>query len=388
MNRLKAALLGIVSLAIPLQSLASPTVYVPLGSANEILVIDAATDRITGKISGLKNPHGLSMTPNGEYLVAGSNEEASATSAKMPGHDKKAAKPSMPDHGQMVKKSAPPKHDAKSMTGGKPMPKPAGMSDAQHEKHHGPAAGGLPPAVGVSQLSLIRVADGKLDASIKVRGMAHHTFVTPDGRYAVATQTTAGTISLIDLTTKKIFRTIHTGPQPNYVEMTQDGERMYVSNAGNDTLSVIDTKNWIVSRNILVGKGPEHTVMSPDERFIYTNNTRDGTVSKVSLEKNKVVRTFTIGKGPHGIDLSPDGKTLYASLKKDNKLVAVNTETGRIKTLKLDPAPYHVTTIGDTGKLYVSSRKKPVIWIVDAKQWETIGSIPIRGEGHQMVVVD
>ncbi|GMR05443.1 MAG: hypothetical protein BMS9Abin25_0018 [Gammaproteobacteria bacterium] len=455
MNKFKFVLLGGAAMLAPLASLASPTVYIPLGTANEIMIVDAATDKEIGKIRGFKNIHGLSLTPNGEYLVAGSNDELFVGRPKMAGHGKmsgsigkqKSAPAGMAGHGGApaagygkappktdMPKSAPAvmakpagvsaadhaKHhpqpsgaaktqDHSAMMGGKPkamaepatkdhggadkhgqstMAKPKGMSDADHKKHHAPAAGGLLPAVGISGVALVRIADNKLESLIKVRGMAHHTFVTPDGKYAVSTHTTNGTISLIDLATKKIFRNIYTGPQPNYVAMTQDGEQMYVSNAGNNTLSIIDTKNWIVSRNILVGKGPEHIVMSPDEKFIYTNNGRDGTISRVSLEKLKVVKTYTIGNNPHGIDISADGETLYASAKKDNKLVALDVKTGKMRTLKLAPAPYHVKVIGNTGKIYVSSRKKPFIWVVDAKQLKVIGKIKVRDVAHQMVVVN
>lgn len=405
MKTLKFILFGGAAMLVPLVTLASPTVYIPLGSANEIVIVDAATDKKIGKIKGFKNIHGLSLTPNGEYLVAGSNEEVIAGRSKMAGHGMMSGQT---DKSKMNKpKSAPAtmarpagvseadhkKHHPQASTvikkkdhAKKAKGKDKAMSDADHKKHHAAQAGGLLPAVGLSTISLIRVADNKLESTIKVRGLAHHIFVTPNGKYAVSTHTTAGTISLIDLATKKIFRNIYTGPQPNYVVFAQDGEQMYVSNAGNNTLSVIDTKNWIVSRNILVGKGPEHIVISPDEKFIYTNNSRGGTISKVSLKKLKVVKTFTIGNTPHGIDISTDGKILYASTKKDNKLVAVNVDTGKVRSLKLKPAPYHVKVIGNTGKLYVSSRKKPFIWVIDAKRLKVIGKIKVRGEGHQVVV--
>ncbi len=420
MNILKFIIGGVAALVPLTLLLAAPTVYIPLGSANEILIIDGATDKKIGKISGFKNIHGLSLTPNGEYLIAGSNEESSANSSKMSGHgmmsDKNAKTKSLPavmprpagvseaehkkhhprskavnksqGHSMPNSKTKPvmKQHGSKDKSGHSGAVNHKGMSDADHKKHHAAQSGGLLPAVGLSTVSLIRVADNKLEKSIKVRGMAHHTFVTPNGKYAVSTHTTAGTISLIDLASKKIFRNIYTGPQPNYVVFAQDGEQMYVSNAGNNTISVIDTKNWIVSRNILVGKGPEHVVISPDEKFIYTSNARGGTISKVSLEKLKVVKTYTIGNNPHGVDISADGTTLYASTKKDNKLIAINTQTGKVKTLKLAPAPYHVSVIGNTGKLYVSSRKKPFIWVVDAKRLKLIGKIMVRGEGHQLVV--
>lgn len=377
----------------PLTLLAAPIVYIPLGSANEILILDGATDKKIGKISGVKNIHGLSLTPNGEYLVAGSKAEIIANNPMMAGHEAKSkkitkTKPAVMPRPAGVSEADHKKHhpQAKIAVKKSTSTKIKGMSKAEHKKHHSSQAGGLLPPVGISTVSLIRTADYKTEATIKVRGMAHHTFVTPNGKYAVSTQTTAGTISLIDLASKKIFRNIYTGPQPNYIVFTQDGKQMYVSNTGNNTLSVIDTKNWIVSRNILVGKGPEHVVISPDEKFVYTSNARDGTISKVSLAKLKVVKTFTIGNNPHGVDISVDGKTLYASAKKDNKLIAINTKTGKVKTLKLAPAPYHVSVIGDTGKLYVSSREKPFIWVIDAKKLKVTGKIKIQGEGHQLVV--
>jgi len=86
--------------------------------------------------------------------------------------------------------------------------------------------------------------------------------------------------------------------------------------------------------------------------------------------------------------MGDDGKTFFASSKKENKLVAVDTETGKQRELVLSPAPYHLNTITGTGKIYVSSRKKPLIWVVDQKTMKKIGEIVLpAGEGHQMAIV-
>ena len=51
-------------------------------------------------------------------------------------------------------------------------------------------------------------------------------------------------------------------------------------------------------------------------------------------------------------------------------------------------APYHVNTIRGTGKVYVSSRSDPVIWVVDQKSLKLTGAIKLpAGEGHQMAVM-
>lgn len=330
---------------------AAPTVYVPLGDANKIVVVDAATGKVTATMGGVINPHGLAVTPDGKRLVAGSNRERRPGEAAIP-------------------------------------PKPAGMSEEEHRRHHqAPPAGAGTPGPGISRVDVLDAASGEVLRRIDVKGAVHHVLVTPDGRYAVTTHSTAGGISVIDLSTYQVVRTIATGPVPNYAAATRDGKWLYVSNAGNNTVSVIDTATWIVTRNILAGKAPEHLVLSPDEKRLYVNNLGSGTVSVIDLAVGKVIKTYAAGKSPHGIDLSDDGKTLYVAAKGDNTLVAIDLASGRRRTLPLAPAPYHVTAVRGTGKIYVSSRKEPILWVVDQKAFKGAGKIAVGGIGHQMVVV-
>ncbi|MES0327379.1 MAG: YncE family protein, partial [Gammaproteobacteria bacterium] len=122
---------------------------------------------------------------------------------------------------------------------------------------------------------------------------------------------------------------------------------------------------------------------------IYVANPKAGKASAVSLKDGKVIEQFVIGKSVHGLDISDDGKTLFVSSKKDDKLVAVNTTTGAKREMKLSPAPYHLNTIRGTGKVYVSSRKKPVIWVIDQQDFKLLETIDLpAGEAHQMAIVD
>jgi hypothetical protein len=69
-----AATAIIMALSAP-TAWAGMTVYIPLGSANKVIAVDAASNRITATFDGVDNPHGLVATPDGEYLVAGSLSE-------------------------------------------------------------------------------------------------------------------------------------------------------------------------------------------------------------------------------------------------------------------------------------------------------------------------
>lgn len=307
---------------------ASPTVYIPLGSANQVIAVDAATDKIKATYSGVENPHGLVATSDGEYLIAGSLKET-------------------------------------------------------------PVKPGEPENTPNSQLYLIHPAHGHVMLTIPVAGWTHHEAITPDGRYVISTHATRGYVSVVDMNSNKVIKTIKTGNAPNYTLVTGDGRYAYVSNSASGNISEIDISTWKVKRDLQAGASPEHMVFSPDESTIYVTNPRIGKVSVVSVAKGKLIQQYDIGKSVHGLDIGDDGKTLYVSSKKDDKLVAVNTVTGSKKELQLSPAPYHLNTIHGTGKVYVSSRKKPLIWVIDQKDFKLVHIIELpAGEAHQMAIVE
>jgi len=338
---------------LPFAASASTEVYVPLGSANAVAVIDADADRVVAEIPGVTASHGLAVSWDGRFLVAGSLAERP--------------------------KGAPP-------------PKPEAMSEEEHASHHGGSAGPPVTTTGASQsigtLYLIDAAARHVLRQIDVPGSVHHVLITPDGKYAVATHPGRGSVSVIDIHGHKLHKELPTGPAPNYAVAKRDGTRVYVSNAGNGTISEIDTATWKVRRNLPAGKSPEHIVISPDERYIYAVDPGEWIVSRVDLAQAKVTESYPVGKESHGVDLSDDGRLLYASSKAENRLVVQNLVSGERRTVALEPAPYHVTTVRGTGKLYVSSRQSPQIWVLDQQSLALLDSIPIRGEGHEMGVVN
>lgn len=308
-------------------ALAGPTVYIPLGTGNQVIAVDAASSRITATYSGVENAHGLVATPDGEYLIAGSLKET---------------------------------------------PLPAGS----------------PPTATNSQLFLVHPGHGHVMRTIPVAGWTHHQAITPNGRYVVSTHPTRGGVSVVDMQTNQVIKTVETGPAPNYTAITRDGKRAFVSNSGNGTLSEIDIATWRVTRTLEGGPGPEHIVLSSDEKVAYSFNPQAGTVSAVSVQSGKVARSHQIGAKLHGLDLGDDGQTLFISSVGGNKLVALDLRDGAQRTLALSPAPYHLNTIRGTGKVCVSSRSDPVIWVVDQKSLTLTGTIKLpAGVGHQMAVM-
>lgn len=351
MNKIMLQILVLFTLALNATDnlwAAKPVVYVPLGSANEVAVVDAIRNKEIGTIQGVINSHGLAATPDGKFLLAGSLTQQAA-----------GAIPS----------------------------KPAEMTEEEHRAHHSAPEGGATQTSNTGILYLIDTKSRQIIHQIAVPGPIHHVAITPDGRYAISTHPGLGGVSIVDINERKLVHMIATGPIPNYVVVSTDGKAIYVSNAGNNTVSEITPSHWIVNRNMLAGKTPEHMVLSPDEIMLYVANVAAGEVSMLDLKQGKVVATFSIGPETHGVALSDDGAVLFASAKDGNKLVAVNLQYKVEKILNLEPAPYHIAVIPGTGKLYVSSREKPMLWVVDLNSFAVESEIDIQGEGHQIVVV-
>lgn len=327
-NRLLSLMASALLMVASHATYASPTVYIPLGSGNQVIAVDAATDKIIASYSDVVNAHGLVATPDGEYLIAGS------------------------------------------------------MQEDQLEQ-------GQPKDTPNSQLFFIHPDHGHVMSTIPVTGWSHHQAITPDGKYVLSTHGARGGISVVDVEENKLIRTIDTGLVPNFTLITGDGKTAYVSNSGDNSISEVDLTSWKLKRRLESGPAPEHMVFSGDEETIYVTNPRKGEIAVISVSSGKLIKSYVIGKAVHGLDMGDDGKTLFVSSKQDGKLVAVDTETGKKRELLLSPSPYHLNTIPGTGKVYVSSRKKPLIWVVDQKTMLVMGEIILpAGEGHQMAIVN
>ncbi len=351
---LKGPLLGLGTAALlsvpPSLAAAEPLVYIPLGSAGEILVLDAETDQTLKAIEDVPAVHGLAGTSDGRYLVAGSYEEAAANGAEAPA-------------------------------------KPDSVSQADHEAHH--TKGGSIQSTNedaVSSLSVIDTKNGEVIRRIAVPGAVHHVTVSSTGLTAVVTHPNQDAISVVSLESFEVTKTIKSGSLPNYAVFNSDGTRLYVSNSGDNKISELDSETWKVRREFVTKASPEHMVISLDDEKLYGNNADDGSVFEISLS-DRALALFEVGGLLHGIDLSDDGQTLFVSAREGNQVVAIDLESGEIARSATMPSPYHLTAIDGTAELYVSSAEEPKIWVFDQQTLSKSKEIAVRGEGHQMVVM-
>ncbi|NDW44540.1 YncE family protein [Ruegeria sp. PrR005] len=326
-------------------------VYIPEGSAGSVLMVESETGQPIGRIAGVEAVHGLAGAPGTPYLVAGSFTEIDPESAAQTA-------------------------------------KPEGVSQADHNAHHAkPAQAAMPTDKGLSLLTVLDAKTGDVVRRIEVPGAVHHTAVSPDGRWALATHPSGDGVSLIDLTTLDYAGFIATGPMPNYVSFSPDSSRAYVSNTGNGTLSELDLDSRILSRNLLAGEGPEHFALSRDGATAFVADAEAGTVLRLDIASGAETATYGFGAELHGLDLSDGEDTLFVAVKGADQVAAVDLASGAVRLQALAPAPYHLTVADGSEALFVSSREEPKVWVVNQASLQVTSEIGVESEGHQMVIL-
>ncbi len=326
---------------------AEDVVYVSLGTTGKVQIIDPAQDRVVGVLEPVPDVHGLAVTPNGKFIVAGSLSEQNWL----------------------------PSENSDVRPGQRSVQYAATIRQPMELRQK------------VSFLTIARTEDGAIIRRIRVPGAVRHVAITPNGRFAIATHPYSNSISIVDLQKLKRLNTIRTGTHPNYVAIGPKGKWAYVSNTESNSISEIDLEGWQIRREFLTQDGPEHIVLSADGNTLYVSHSRAGTVSEVAVRSGLVAATHEIGQALHGIDLSYDEKTLFIAAERQKKILSIDLKTGRVRSNSLPSTPYHVSTIKRAGKVYISSATDPVVWVLRQDSLELLRTIRIGGIGHQMIFV-
>lgn len=321
--------------------------YIPLGSADGAMALNLESYQVEAVAEGVVNSHGSDISPDGQFIVMGSLTPRAVNDA--------------PE-------------------------RPEGVSESEHEAHHGGGTGKEQGNSSDGRLYIIDPERGEVVRHYNAPGPIHHVDVTSDSQYAISTHPMDGGISAISIDSGKTTAQIATGPAPNYIVETSDGSSLYVSNSGNGTISEIDTQQWYVRRNIHVGGAPEHMVLDEARGRIYVNDVSGGRAVVIEQDSGNVLAEYQVGPAPHGLALDRERAVLYVTSKGGNELVAIDLTTDRVQREVLNPSPYHAAVNPIDGSLLVSSRARPILWVIDPTTLTPGRQIQLDGIGHQIAI--
>ena len=242
--------------------------------------------------------------------------------------------------------------------------------------------------------------------------------VSPDGtRLYVANRPqygrSAGTLSVIDLTTRQVMAIIPVGVAPLGIAVNPTGERLFVANEGSFSLSVIDTTTNqpfidLNVPNLAANPYPRGVATHPNPTvpLVYVTNRTvnsfsddatnpypdqcDGLVSRAPVNVNPdqcvgslsifdadlktQVGSVAVGWAPEGVAVHPDGMLVYVANSGDRTVSVIETVFNRVVgVITLDGfegAPQPVVPRGvavspDGNRLYVTDGAGNRLFVID-----------------------
>ena len=306
-----------VLLALPLVA-ASVRVYQTNSAGDEVHVIDPATNEIVQTIKDIEVPHGVAFSPDGTRAWISCEAEKNVWVV-----DTKTAR--------VIQKIP---------VGGDPN----NLSVSKDGKRVFVGIRAAPGAVDV-----LDAASLKNIGSIAVKGAVHNTYVTPDGKYAMAGSIEGKMLTAIDEQTLEIAWELpfDLGVRPMAFEKAADGStgRIFVQLSGFHGFAVVDFRTH---KEVARIKLPSEPGGGPAEG----------------------------GAPSHGIGVAPDGKTLWVDSSYANGVFIYRLSDlqpdGFVKTGNV---PDWITFAAD--KVYVANSGSNSVSVIDIATRKEVSRIPV-----------
>jgi YVTN family beta-propeller protein len=190
----------------------------------------------------------------------------------------------------------------------------------------------------VATASVVNVADGMVEAIVRVKKEPEGVALSPDGSRIFVTCETGGEVVVIDTARNKSVAEFTIGGRPRTVAFLPDGSRIFIPSETAGTLTVIDGSSYqrMSVIELPTGSRPMGTIMDSARNRLYVSTGRAGTVCVIDPTSGTVIDKIAVGTRPWGLGLSPDGKRLYVANGPSNDVSVIDLETrkeeGRIKT--------------------------------------------------------
>ena len=279
-------------------------------AGDNVHIIDPATNKVVGEITGIEVGHGAAAAPDGSRIYV-SNESESTLDVV----------------------------DARTLRVTTRIPlsgHPNNISIGRDGKRVYVAIREEPGLVDVVDTVALQKAK-----SIPIKGAVHNTYVTPDGRYVVAGSIAGKTATAIDARTEEIawVMDFDLGVRPMAFESNPDGstKRMFVQLSELNGFAVVD---WATHKEVkridlpklaagkkpvLEGGNESHGMaVTADGKKLVVDSRLNSAVYVYSLPDLTLLGGVDVGRSPDWVTLTPDGKSAYVANAGSNDVSVVD----------------------------------------------------------------
>ena len=268
-------------------------------AGDNVDIIDPATNKIVGEITGIEVNHGAAAAPDGSRIYV--SNEADSTLDVVDGKSLKVT--------NKVRLSGHPNNISIGRDGRR-------VYVSIREEH------GVVDVIDTLTLQNVK--------SIPVKGAVHNTYVTPDGKYVVAGSVVGKTVTVIDAQTEQPVWVLdfNLGIRPMAFETNPDGstKRIFVQLSEFNGFAVVDfATHKEVTRielpkiapgkvPVLEGGNTSHGMaVTSDGKVLVVNSRLNSALYSYSLPDLKLLGSADVGRAPDWVTVTPDGKAYVAN---------------------------------------------------------------------------
>lgn len=153
-----------------------------------------------------------------------------------------------------------------------------------------------------------------------------------DGVLAVTANSTADSVSLVNLASGTVIAEIAVGQRPFAIALSPDGKQALVSNQLSDSITLLDVKPTGIKLTaaIAVGDEPRGVAFSADGTKAFVALAGENALAIVNIKTNKLLSKIAVGVEPWHIALTPDGKRLAVGCARSQEMVVLDVSTLKI----------------------------------------------------------
>ena len=192
-----------------------------------------------------------------------------------------------------------------------------------------------------SQILVYKTSDWTIQSTIKVgKGLSEITF-SFDGNTAFACNTTDGTVSIIDATTKTIHHTLPVGQSPVGAWSASNGN-MYVDNEISQTISEVSVVDMSIKRTIVLNFKPGYVAYSDHHQELWVSDATNGKVVYYKLIGGvwTLQGSIVTGADAHAIAFKEDGTIAYVTNQGANTVTVIDVVSHtKIKDITVGTKP-------------------------------------------------
>ena len=215
-------------------------------------------------------------------------------------------------------------------------------------------------------------------------GRIDHFTAYPKRRLLIFAALGNNTVEVVNSFEAKVIHSIKGLNEPQGVLFLPEFNKLFVANAGSGMVNVYDGKTWALRKSIALGEEADTDNLRYDEA---TKRVFVGIVGGIGIidavTETRVGKDLK-GSGGHSesFQLEKKGSRVFVNVPDDSSVVnVINRKTGELTKWELNgiKANYPMALDEDDHRLFVVTRRPPLVVVLNTDNGKEVGRVPIGG---------